>query len=617
MNLVPNMKIEQRIEHLEVIETEIEHAAHSKNHDKIRLLVDQRRQALAELTSELTLAQRQQSTTATATPTHTANQKIKLFVNAWCDRIKTAAPQNKPFLSLQFCDLFLDHTLPKSWNFNTDVLVIHAPISDRILNTAKDRGQKNIVVFDVNKTLQPDELAWASQAGILLCHTTRDIEIAFAILQSPAEQVITISCDPDPAYAKDTRPLINEAITNGKKNRSENTLTATKFGKPWSTNVIKNLHHLAQNPNFHQLGVSGVENAVIVASGPSLSKNIGCLSKIQDSVFIVSALRSLPLLHKANIKPDLVIQLDAEDDQVAEELLKNLDFQIPNFLLELTVNHNFFQVQAERKICSLSRLFFDTHKYLGTKPTPFDSPSVSIYALYLCNFLKFKNICFVGQDLAADGQKQYADGATGLLPAHATLSMFNIEVPGFYGDTVLTRSAYHHQIKKCSTIARDLTALGTDVKLVNATEGGAFIEGFDHMSLRSFAKQQGLEGQPRTKNLTFTGEAGASETDIVSYLKAISKNMRQIVKIADKIIKLDQEPNKHRGLHRKIEKEISKFKSLNKNNSLLQISMQKNIAKVIGTTHEAQKISSYSEFFEKTKSNALHLMQIVDQQLQR
>lgn len=615
MNLVPNMKIEQLIADIEAIETIIEHTAHSKNHDKIRLLVDERRQALAELTSELKLAQRQQSIAATLT--YTANQKTKLFVNAWCDRIKNATPQDKPFLNLQFCHLFLDHTLPKAWNFNTDVLVIHAPTSSRMLHTAKDRGQKNIVAFDVNKSLQPDELAWASQAGILLCHTTRDIEIAFATLQSPAEQVITISCDPDPAYAKDTKPLINQAITNGKKNRSENTLTATKFGKPWSTNVIKNLHHLAQNPNFHQLSVSGVENAVIVASGPSLTKNIGFLSKIQDSVFIVSALRSLPLLHKANIRPDLVIQLDAEDDQVAEELLKNLDFHIPNFLLELTVNQNFFKAQAEQKICSLSRLFSDTHEFLGSKPTPFDSPSVSIYALYLCIFLKFKNVCFVGQDLAADGQKQYADGATSLLPAHAKLSMFDIEVPGFYGDTVLTRSAYHHQLKKCSNIARDLTTLATGTKLVNATEGGAFIEGFDHMSLKSFAKQQGLEGRPKTKALTFTGEAGASEADILSYLKTVSKNMRQIVKIADKVIKLDQEPNKHRGLQRKIEKEISKFKSLNKNNSLLQISMQENIAKVIGTTHEAQKISSYSEFFEKTKSNALYLMQVADQQLQQ
>ena len=615
MNLAPNMKIEQLIVDIAAIETRIEHAARNKNHDRIRLFVDQRRQALAELKNELTLAQKLQSTAGTYT--HTPNQKIELFVNTWCDRIKTTTPKDKPFINPQFCDLFLDHTLPKSWNFNTDVLVVHAPKSNKILHTAKDRGQKNIVVFDVNKTLQPDELNWALEAGILLCHTPRDIEITFAMLQSPAEQVVTISCDPNPSYAKDTKPLINEAITNGKKNRFANTLTATKFGKSWSTNVIKNLHHLAQNPNFHQLDVSGVETAVIVASGPSLTKNIGYLGKIQDSVFIVSALRSLPLLHKANIRPDLVIQLDAEDDQVAEELLKNLDFHITNFLLELTVNQNFFKAQAERKICSLSRLFFDTHEYLGSKPTPFDSPSVSIYALYLCNFLKFKNICFVGQDLAADGQKQYADGATRLLPAHAKLSMFDIEVPGFYGDTVLTRSAYHHQIKKCSTIARDLAALAADTRLVNATEGGAFIEGFDHMSLKSFAEQQGLEGQPKTKKLNFTGEAGASEIDIASYLKAVSKNMRQIVKIATKIIKLDQEPNKHRGLQRKIEKEISNFKSLNKNNSLLQISMQENIAKVLGTTHEPQKINSYSEFFEKTKNNARHLMQAVDQQLHR
>ena len=44
-----------------------------------------------------------------------------------------------------------------------------------------------------------------------------------------------------------------------------------------------------------------------------------------------------------------------------------------------------------------------------------------------------KNLCFIGQDLAASGEKQYATGATNLLPANSKLSMFNVEVPGFYG----------------------------------------------------------------------------------------------------------------------------------------------------------------------------------------
>ena len=91
--------------------------------------------------------------------------------------------------------------------------------------------------------------------------------------------------------------------------------------------------------------------------------------------------------------------------------------------------------------------------------------------------------------------------------------------------------------------------------------------------------------------------------------------MINIVKTADKIIKLDQEPNKHKGLKKKIEKEVNNFKSINKNNSLLQISMQENIAKVIGTSHEAQKIISYSEFFEKVKVNTLYLMHAAEKEL--
>ena len=613
MNLVPKVKIERISTKLETIDQQIKHAAQKINHSHIRFLIDQRRQLLADLKVEIDAENSQEATADSSA--YKQSPEINLLINAWCNRIKSVEQKKKPFVDTNFCNLFLDYTLPKSWNFNTDVLVIHAPLSNIILDVAVERGQKNIVVFDSKKRLKPAEIQRELDASITVCYTPRDIEITFAMLQSPADQVIIISCDPDPTYADETKPLITEAINSGKKNRIQNTLTATKFGRSWSKNVIDNLHNMAECPNFHQINVSGVDTAVIVASGPSLSKNIEYLSQIQDSVFIVSALRSLPVLRNANIRPDLVVQLDAENDEVAEKLLLNLNCEIPNLLLELTISHNFFRAQAEQKICSLSRLFFDAHEKLGTKPTPFDSPSVSVYALYLCNFLKFKNICFVGQDLAADGQKQYADGATNLLPAHAKLSMFDIEVPGFYGDTVFTRTAYYHQIKKCTHIAKDLTGLIGDIKLVNATEGGAYIDGFEHMSLKSFAKQQGLEGQPKTKSINFSGAAGASKKDVLSYLKTTSATMRQIVKTADKIIKLDQEPNKSRSLQKKIEKEIGKFKLLNKNCSLLQISMQENIAKVIGTSHEVQKIGSYSDFFQTVRTNALYLMHAAEKTL--
>ena len=152
------------------------------------------------------------------------------------------------------------------------------------------------------------------------------------------------------------------------------------------------------------------------------------------------------------------------------------------------MNPGFLKIPAEQKIWSLAQHFYDIHQHFGTKPTQFIVPSVSIYGLCLCHSLKVKNIAFIGQDLAADGDKQYADGATTLLPAHAKMSMFNIEVPGFHGEPVMTRNSFEYQIRRCSELANGWKTMQPDLNLVNATEGGAYIDGFDHMSLQSFAE---------------------------------------------------------------------------------------------------------------------------------
>ena len=54
---------------------------------------------------------------------------------------------------------------------------------------------------------------------------------------------------------------------------------------------------------MHDLKVTNVEDAVVVASGPSLNKNVHVLNEIQDAVFIVAALQSLSVLHDAGVIP--------------------------------------------------------------------------------------------------------------------------------------------------------------------------------------------------------------------------------------------------------------------------------------------------------------------------
>ena len=87
--------------------------------------------------------------------------------------------------------------------------------------------------------------------------------------------------------------------------------------------------------------ISGVKDAVVVAAGPSLDKNVDKLRKIQRNVFIVAALRSLPVLQAAGVEPDLVVQLDAESDAVADSLLLEPNYKIKNFLFEPTISPGF------------------------------------------------------------------------------------------------------------------------------------------------------------------------------------------------------------------------------------------------------------------------------------
>jgi hypothetical protein len=601
MNFAPNFKIEQLTKKLAETDSAISRYLIHKDNLKVRALIDTRRHLLALVNLEITAAEMK---AYDAKSIYTPEPGLVNQIEVWCDRIKRVKIRTVSYQSSEFCDLMLDHILPKSWNFDNDVIIIHQPQSIHLFEAVQNRGQSHILCYITGDVLPPELKTFAIKNKINISTSIEDLERTVSLLQTRAQSVISISCDQDTARAKRAKAAITDAVTAGKRTRIENTATASKFGKSWALNLLKNMPKLQGIKNLHQLCINGVEDAVIVASGPSLNKNIDQLRDIQDKVFIITALRSLPVLDAAGIEPDLVVQLDAEDDKVAQELSPDPLHPIKNLLLEGTVNPGFFAMPAKNIIWSLPQHFFDVHKKFGTLPTPFNVPSVSIYGLCLCQFLNFKNICFIGQDLAASSGKQYADGATDLLPAHASMSMFQIAVPGFYGDTVMTRASYEYQIKRCSEIAREWRSHGIGINLVNATEGGAHIPEFDHMTLKNFIKQRQLQEKKTNKSLDFSAEFPITADGLESYSRNVHKIMTRISALADMIIKLDNKVEKTIGIQKKTRKVIQKFKQLNDTTSLLQIAMQDGIAKVIGTSRTTETVDSYAKFFVKIKETA-------------
>jgi len=610
MQAISDNKQQKVVADLIQIDRDLQKINFDNNEYEVRQLMDCRRQLLANLKSiqPVNEAEKNSSSRLKYTPTAFSIERVK----RWRSRVTLYKPNQYSFENSDFCNQLLDSILPETWNFNTDVIVVAAPPSGTIISKAIDRGQRHIIIFDHQKCIDEGAFRHHSTANIVVCQTITDVEIAFAKLQTPAEQVITVPCSLDPKFLTETKHHLAEAIRKGKKNRVANTITANKFGESWSKNLLKNIPLITKAPNIHQLSVKGVKDAVIVGSGPSLNKNVCTLAKFQDQVFIIAALRSIQTLHDANIKPDLVVQLDAEDDHVAKEFSTKLDIEIENFLVELTVNPWFLKSNAKNFIWSYPSIFSDIGRHFGVAPTPFDAPSVAIYGLTLCYLLGFESLCFIGQDLASSDRLQYAKGATSLLPAHNDISTFNIEVDGFYGDKVMTRSAYHGQLLRCEHIASELNLKAPHIKLFNATEGGAYINGFEHVSLSEFANTRTLNNSQHVKHFMWTQNPQIKPTHVNDYLAHITDTMEQISTIAKAIIKLDKAPDTNVDKDTDIAKLIEKFRCLNGTTSLLQIAMQQEISSVIGTSNNTSGQSNLSEFFknilryaEDLKSTAL------------
>jgi hypothetical protein len=151
--------------------------------------------------------------------------------------------------------------------------------------------------------------------------------------------------------------------------------------------------------------------------------------------------------------------------------------------------------------------------------------SVSTDALCMGVFLKCDPIILVGQDLAFSDDKQYAsassDGQVKIVRNEAdnTISYTNLThgldtilaaggfdgrtlieplrtLPGYYGGTVYTKTDYaifHTEFQK---IAESVKEEKLGIRLLNCTEGGAFIEGFEHVSLCD-AKRYVLNKNPQ------------------------------------------------------------------------------------------------------------------------
>lgn len=228
--------------------------------------------------------------------------------------------------------------------------------------------------------------------------------------------------------------------------------------------------------------------AFVVSAGPSLNKNIKQLKRAKNKSFIIAVDTAVKPLLREGIEPDLFATLDGIKplEVIETEQAKNLPM-----LTKVTAAHSIMDYHTGKKFFYnegyqyVHKLFEMNDKTIEGFPT---GGSVATLAFSLACHLGFRKIIFVGQDLAYTGNKSHADGTfQEVMPKEDTEKF--IKVPGNYEDEVPTLKNLDGYRKWFGEYI-EWWQKRHDTEFINATEGGARIEGTKLMALADVIDQE-------------------------------------------------------------------------------------------------------------------------------
>ena len=280
-----------------------------------------------------------------------------------------------------------------------------------------------------------------------------------------------------------------------------NMVTYRSLSYQWVNNFYGNLRTSVEDPGVPILrSVFDGRPAILVAAGPSLDKNIEQLTRVQGRAVIVAVLQAARALQRNGIQPDLVVSFDPKVMNYERHFS---DLDVSQFALAYAPIIN-TRIVAEhpgpRFVMGTDIYPFSHWMYEATgepKGRILSGPSVANLSWDLLCQLGCDPIVFVGQDLAFTGNKSHADNVTGggtISPEMVAEVRANPQnytwVGGIDGDRLLTnKSMYAMKI----WFEQRIALLGNSHRFIDATEGGAYIEGTELMSLSDALDEIGGE----------------------------------------------------------------------------------------------------------------------------
>ncbi|EEA6133389.1 motility associated factor glycosyltransferase family protein, partial [Campylobacter coli] len=241
---------------------------------------------------------------------------------------------------------------------------------------------------------------------------------------------------------------------------------------------VYNLPQMITHPSYKELlskrkGIS--DTAIIVSTGPSLTKQLPLLKKYASKATIFCADSSYPILAKHGIKPDYVCML--ERTEITAEFF-NHDFGEFDkdivFICAGVVHPKAIEYLKGRNLVITQKVLAFPY-YINLKDFSYAAVEFSVahMSYFLSVLLNHKNIIFIGQDLAyAENGNSHPDDYQN--SANYESQMYKHILTEAYGGKKEIKThevwIFFKQILEAMIIKYHITTY-------NCTEGGARIEG--------------------------------------------------------------------------------------------------------------------------------------------
>ncbi len=280
-----------------------------------------------------------------------------------------------------------------------------------------------------------------------------------------------------------------------------NKATLKRFQKVWLKNIIKNSYFYFTIPGIKQIrhNYKG-KPAVIVGAGPSLEKNLSKLKDAEDRVIIISTDTALSILQENNIHADFVVSVDPQDKNTLYLLYSK--FKDSTLVIDSAASFlSILKYNPDKTILfdTPFPLYNDMAGFWGEKGSLISGGSVSTTAFDLARFFECDPIIFIGQDLAFTQKQTHSKGSIledflyFKINRFQTFDNYNtrmlnfsdkIEVNAWISGKDPTKSMKVFTDRKFITFIewfkREFQF--TKARVINSTEGGAFLEGADHLT---------------------------------------------------------------------------------------------------------------------------------------